>query len=90
MKRKSGKIRSLAVKVDLEKAYDKINWNFLEKVLVEVGFNDKLRQLILFCIKSSRLSIIWNGEKLSHFSLGRELRQRILYPPAYLCYAWKL
>lgn len=38
MKRKTGKSGCVAIKVDLEKAYDRIRWDFLEKVLNAVGF----------------------------------------------------
>lgn len=48
----------MAIKIHLEKAYDRVSWEFLEKGLEAVGFQKKLRDLILFCIKSTRLSVI--------------------------------
>lgn len=69
------------VKIDLEKAYDHINWTFLEKVLEAVGFEDQLIKLIMFCICSSSLAIIWNGEILEEFKPQRGLRQGDLLSP---------
>lgn len=65
----------MAIKVDLEKAYDRADWRFLEKVLKAVGFGRELSDVILFCIRSTRLSIIWNGSKLDSFALEWGLRQ---------------
>lgn len=31
----------MAIKIDLEKAYDRLNWNFIRETLTEAGFNDK-------------------------------------------------
>lgn len=45
----------MAVKVDLEKAYDRINWSFLEQVLLAVGFSTHMAKRIMFSIKSARL-----------------------------------
>lgn len=58
MKRKTGKKGAVAIKVDLEKAYDWDSWDFLEKILGAVGFEKKIVDLIMFCIKSTELSII--------------------------------
>lgn len=37
-----GKKRLFAIKVDLEKAYDMISWNFVNNILIEVGIPSKL------------------------------------------------
>lgn len=50
--------------IDLEKAYDRIDWNFLELVLMQVGFQRPMVKLIMLCITSSSLSIISNDKKL--------------------------
>ncbi|KAG6467722.1 hypothetical protein ZIOFF_074362 (mitochondrion) [Zingiber officinale] len=39
--------RAVAIKIDLEKAYDRIRWSFLEKVLQEVGFPENWIKLII-------------------------------------------
>ena len=65
----------MAIKVDLEKAYDRISWSFLRKVLVEVGLGKALLDFVMFCITSASLSVLWNGEKLDAFVPQRGLRQ---------------
>lgn len=43
--------------------------------LVYFGFPSQLMELILFCVASSYLSLLWNGKKLPHFSPKRGLKQ---------------
>lgn len=38
----------MAVKLDLEKAYDSISWNFLLEVLVVVGIEHEMIEIIMF------------------------------------------
>ncbi|XP_057422473.1 uncharacterized protein LOC130716276 [Lotus japonicus] len=71
-RRKSG---NLVFKLDLEKAYDRVNWSFLEETLVASGFPPTCVRLIMFCVTASQLSILWNGERLQSFSAKRGLRQ---------------
>jgi hypothetical protein len=56
----------LAAKLDLEKAYDRVDWDFLEKTLDDFSFPARIVSLIVFCIRSS-LFILWNGSKLPGF-----------------------
>ncbi|XP_019159704.1 PREDICTED: uncharacterized protein LOC109156318 [Ipomoea nil] len=72
---KKGKKGSLVMKIDLHKAYDSIDWGFLDTVLTDFGFPKRLINLVLFSLKESSISILWNGEKLSPFEPGRGLRQ---------------
>lgn len=58
IRRKKRKKGSMAIKVDLEKAYHSVNLGFLEKILKVVGFEEKLNSLIMFCIKSTKLSLV--------------------------------
>lgn len=64
MRRKTGKSGVMALKVDLEKAYDRIHWGFLERILPAVGFDLNLTKLIMLCVTSTKLSLLWNGEML--------------------------
>ena len=65
----------MAIKIYLRKAYDSVEWSFLERTLIDFGFLDKIRKLIMFCVSSSSLSIVWNGVRLENFSPNRGLRQ---------------
>lgn len=71
-KKKKG---SVAYKIDLEKAYDHVSWDFLEKCLLDFGFPRITVKLIMHCVTSSMLSLIWNGKRLQSFQPTRGLRQ---------------
>ncbi|GJS63377.1 RNA-directed DNA polymerase, eukaryota [Tanacetum coccineum] len=58
---KTKKKQALIFKVDFEKAYDSVRWDFLDEVLRKFGFGDKWCNWIQCCLKSSRGSIIVNG-----------------------------
>lgn len=65
----------MAFKIDLEKAYDRMSWEFLEYTLRRFAFPEKIISLIMWCVKSSSLAILWNGEKPAPFKPTRGLRQ---------------
>ena len=66
---------TIAFKIDLEKAYDRLNWDFLELTLHDFGFPPTSISLIMSCVRSSNLSILWNGAKTDHFTPSRGLCQ---------------
>lgn len=66
---------AMAYKIDLEKAYDRIDWRFLKLTLEDFGFPPATVKLIMFCVSCSSLSLLWNGSKLPPFSPKRGLRQ---------------
>lgn len=74
-KKKKGKKGFLLFKIDFEKAYDMVDWNFLNTTLNEFGFPSQTVELIMNCTTSTSLSLKWNGEKLNSFQPNRGLRQ---------------
>jgi hypothetical protein len=70
-----GKQGYLAAKVDLEKAYDRVNWEFFYNTLEHFGFLKGTVRLIMFCVQSTSLTLLWNGSKLPSFSPNQGLRQ---------------
>ena len=71
---KRGQKGLMAAKIDLEKAYDRLEWCFIRKVL-HFGFPMNMVKLIMSCISSSSSFLLFNGEKLPSFSLTRGIRQ---------------
>ena len=65
----------MAIKIDLEKAYDRLNWNFILDTHRDVGLPDNLSSLILECISSATMNLIWNGGKSDSFKPFRGIRQ---------------
>jgi len=71
-KRKKGDV---VYKLDLEKAYDNVSWDFLKSCLEDFGFPTLTINLIMHCVTSSSLSLIWNGNRLPSFIPTKGLRQ---------------
>ena len=52
IRRKKGKIESMLINVDLEKAYDRLNWTFICETLCLVGLPMDSIRVIMECIAS--------------------------------------
>ncbi|XP_058764714.1 uncharacterized protein LOC131638187 [Vicia villosa] len=62
-------------KVDFEKAYDSVDWNFLLMVMEKMGFHEKWRSWIFECLRTASVSVLVNGSPTKEFNMGRGLRQ---------------
>ena len=71
MSLKKGKTGFMAIKIDLEKAYDRLEWHFIKDVLELYRLPPSLIKLIMSCVSSSSISILINGGKLEPFHLLR-------------------
>ncbi|XP_030477965.1 uncharacterized protein LOC115695006 [Cannabis sativa] len=65
----------MAVKTDMNKAYNRLEWNFLLRVLRANGFNSRVCGLIMKCVSTVSYSILLNGAPLAPFNPKRGLRQ---------------
>lgn len=65
----------VALKIYLSKAYDRVEWVYLEEIMLKFGFDVKWVNLIMKCISSPNFSIIINGEQKGSFHSSRGLRQ---------------
>ncbi|CAA7037248.1 unnamed protein product [Microthlaspi erraticum] len=65
----------MLLKLDLEKAYDRIRWEFLEDTLIAAGLSEKWVRWILQCVTGPSMHVLWNGEKTEAFKPERGLRQ---------------
>ena len=75
MKKQTGKEEFAAVKVDMSKAYDWVEWAFLEAMMYKLGFARSWAKLVMKCVTSVRYSIKVNGELSQQFAPSRGLRQ---------------
>ncbi|GKD98416.1 RNA-directed DNA polymerase, eukaryota, reverse transcriptase zinc-binding domain protein [Tanacetum coccineum] len=67
------KLRLLLFKVDFEKAFDSVNWNFLMNTMAQMGFGVKWRKWIYACLSSALVSILINGSPSKEFPMKRSL-----------------
>ncbi|CAJ2638160.1 unnamed protein product [Trifolium pratense] len=72
--KKSGK-ECLILKVDFEKAYDSVDWGFLEYMLGRFGFSVKWRNWMKACVCVGNLSILVNGSPTEEIQIKRGLKQ---------------
>jgi hypothetical protein len=64
-----------AIKADLRKAYDSVDWNFILMCLLAVGYPPKFVNWIKESITNSRFTIALNGSLVGYFQRGKGLRQ---------------
>lgn len=65
----------MILKLDLEKAYDRMGWSFIEEMLLDVSFPVSLINIVRDIICSSSCHILWNGECTDAIRPTRGLRQ---------------
>ena len=75
MVRKFGPMGHVALKLDLEKAYDHLEWLFIKETLEFIQIPPKQIQLIMNMLSSTRFNIMWNGTPLSTIIPSRGVRQ---------------
>lgn len=51
----------MAIKIDLAKAYDHVEWRILLPMMQRLGFVEHIRKLIFECLATMRFSILING-----------------------------
>lgn len=69
----SSKHRGVILKLDFQKAYDSVNWDFLVSMIYNFGFGGKWLSWIKECLTSSRISVLVNGSPTDEFSPQRGL-----------------
>ena len=75
IKKKRGKKGLCAVKLDMHKAYDRVEWGFLEKIMLKMGFAPQWVNLIMACVTLVKYNVRVNGIETESFLPTRGLRQ---------------
>jgi len=71
----SGKLGFMALKFYMSKAYDRVEWSFLELLLRRMGFHETRVALMMECITIVSYSLLINGEPTSTIRPTRGIRQ---------------
>lgn len=75
MKTCKRKIGHMAIKLDLSKAFDRMEWSFIIHVFRLLGFSDDFCDLIYMCISTVTYSVLVNGSPGDSFTPSRGIRQ---------------
>ena len=64
----------IAIKIDLEKAYNKLKWGFVHDTLEDIRVPSEFIELVWHCISSPSIKVLRNGEDLDRFTASYGIR----------------
>jgi hypothetical protein len=71
---KKKNLKAAILKLDLSKAYDRVNWTFLRLVLIQMGMNLSTMNWIMGCFQNASFAVLINGSPSYFFKASRGLR----------------
>ncbi|XP_058726582.1 uncharacterized protein LOC131597939 [Vicia villosa] len=74
-RRNSGNNAHLALKIDISKEYDRVDWSFLRGMLCRLGFAERWIHWMMTCVSSVNYSVLVNSDSIGPIQPGRGLRQ---------------
>jgi len=70
-------IGCMPVKLDMSKAFERVEWPFLANIMLKLGFCQQWVSLVLRCIKSASFSFLINKVPRGHIIPSRGIRQKV-------------
>lgn len=58
----------MAVKLDISKAYDQVEWEFLRQIMLKIGLPDQWVELAMGTVRTASYSVLINGEPRGHIT----------------------
>lgn len=78
-RRKRNYVGKVALKLDISKAYDRVDWAYLKSRLQVMGFCNKWGEWMMLCVKTVSYNFCFNGSSIGPIVPSRGLRQGIRY-----------
>ena len=72
--KRKGKVRQMAIKLDISKAYDWMEWSFLKKMMEKLGFDPRWVRLAMETVTTTFYSVLINGEPKGFINPSRGIR----------------
>ena len=60
----------MVIKIDLEKAYDRLFRTFIKDSLEKANLPENWSRNIISCVETMKMSLLWNGKRLEWFLIG--------------------
>jgi hypothetical protein len=73
--KRKGKVGEVALKIDISKAYDRVEWEYVKRVMHRMGFHEKWVNWMSMCIENVNYQVLVNREKVGPIIPKRGLRQ---------------
>lgn len=75
MRIRKGKKRWMAIKIDMEKAYNRLRWDFIRDTLEDAKIPSDLIWLVMECVSTPKMQVLWNRSYTEELAPSRGVRQ---------------
>jgi len=65
----------VALKLDISKEYDRLDWDYLRDIMIQMGFSARWVQWIMLCVETVDYTVLVNGVQVGPLIPGRGIRQ---------------
>ena len=73
--RQKGKIEHIAMKLDISKAYDRVEWSFLKQIILKLELPELWVDLAMETVQTASYLVLINGTLKGHIILARGIKQ---------------